>query len=146
MRRFFLFFFLAAMAAGPAVLGAQTIEGEDALEAVLYPPELIMQHRRAIDLNDEQRDAITRMIEQLQGRVVGLQWRLLDETESLLEALERPRVDQDRALDRLETVLDTEKEIKRVHLELLIRIKNVLTPEQQERLDQLRTDRPGEQT
>lgn len=146
MRRFFLFFFLAAAAAGPAAIDAQTIEGEDALEAVLYPPELIMQHRRAIALNDEQRDAITRMIEQLQGRVVGLQWRLLDETESLLEALERPRVDQDRALDRLETVLDTEKEIKRVHLELLIRIKNVLTPEQQERLDQLRADGPGEQT
>ena len=139
MRRFSLFFFLAAMAAGPGALDAQTIEGGDALEA-------IMQHRRAIQLNDEQRDAITRMIEQLQGRVVGLQWRLLDETESLVEALERPRVDQDRAMDRLETVLDTEKEIKQVHLELLIRIKNVLTPEQQERLDQLRADGPGEQT
>ena len=125
MRRFSLFFFLAAMAAGPGALDAQTIEGGDALEA---------------------RDAITRMIEQLQGRVVGLQWRLLDETESLVEALERPRVDQDRAMDRLETVLDTEKEIKQVHLELLIRIKNVLTPEQQERLDQLRADGPGEQT
>ena len=146
MRRFSLFIFLAAMAAGPEALHAQTIEGEDALEAVLYPPELIMQHRRAIQLNDEQRDAITRMIEQLQGRVVGLQWRLLDETESLVEALERPRVDQDRAMDRLETVLETEKEIKQVHLELLIRIKNVLTPEQQERLDQLRADGPGEQT
>jgi Spy/CpxP family protein refolding chaperone len=138
MRRVQFFVVLTGVLFGPAFLGAQTSEGSEALEALLYPPELIMQHRRAIQLTDEQRDAITRMIEELQGRVVGLQWRLLDEVGSLTEALERPRVDQDRALDRLETVLDTEKEVKRVHLELLIRIKNVLTPEQQEMLDRLR--------
>ncbi|MFC1660942.1 hypothetical protein ACFL3S_05740 [Gemmatimonadota bacterium] len=145
MRRVQLLVVLAGLALGPGFVGAQTAQESDALEAMLYPPELIMQHRRAIDLNDEQRDAITRMIEDLQGRAVGLQWRLLDETESLKEALERPRVDQDRALDRLETVLETEKEIKRLHLELLIRIKNVLTPQQQEELDRFRSGSSGEE-
>jgi Spy/CpxP family protein refolding chaperone len=122
----------------PNALSAQTQEETDQLQSVLYPPELIMRHRRAIDLNDEQRDAITRMIEELTGRVNALQWQLLDQMESLMEALEGPRVDQDRALDRLDTVLDTEKEVKRLHLELLIRIKNVLRAEQQETLDRLR--------
>lgn len=123
----------------PAVATAQTESQEDnPLAEGLFEPELVMQHRRAIGLTDEQRDAISRMIENLQGRVVRLQWELLDEIESFREILERPRIDQDRALDQLERVLDTEKQIKRFHLELLIRIKNVLTPEQQRELTRLR--------
>jgi Spy/CpxP family protein refolding chaperone len=123
--------------AAPA--SAQVAAKEDnPLAAVLFEPELVMQHRRAIGLTDEQRDAMSRMIQELQGRVVRLQWELLDEMETLKGMLERPRVDQDRALDQLERVLETEKRIKRDHLELLIRIKNVLTPEQQRELARLR--------
>jgi Spy/CpxP family protein refolding chaperone len=143
MRRVFLPIVLGALVLAPSSLEAQTTEEEDPLASVLFPPELIVQHRRAIRLNDEQRDAVTRMIEELQGRVVALQWRLLDEMESLKETLERTRVDQDRALDQLERVLDTEKEIKRAHLELLIRIKNVLTAEQQQELMRLREPGSG---
>ena len=81
---------------------------------------------------------------------MGLQWRLLDETEAVKEALEGPRVDLDRVMDRFGKALDTEMEIKRIHLELLIRIKNILTPAQQEELLRLRGDgprvRPNEST
>jgi Spy/CpxP family protein refolding chaperone len=103
-----------------------------------------MQHRRAIDLNDEQRDGITRLIQELQGEMVGLQWRLLDETESVKEALEGHRVDLDRVMDRFSKALDTEMEVKRVHLELLIRIKNILTREQQDELLRLREMNPNQ--
>jgi Spy/CpxP family protein refolding chaperone len=122
----------------PDISSAQVEQQEDPFGALLYTPEEIMQHRRAIDLNDEQRDGITRLIEELQGRLVGLQWRLLDETEAVKEAMEGPRVDLDRVMDRFEDAQDTEMEIKRVHLELLIRIKNILSPAQQEELLGLR--------
>ena len=108
-----------------------------------HTPEEIMQHRRAIDLNDEQRDAITHLIQDLQGRMVGLQWRLLDDTESVKESLEGNRVDLDRVMDRFSKALETEVSLKELHLELLIRIKNVLTPEQQIRLRELRREGPG---
>ena len=123
---------------GVEVCAQETPTGTEALDRLLYPPELIMQHRRAIALDDEQRDVISGMIQELQGRVVGLQWELLDDVQLLTETLEAPRVDLDRAMDRLEGVLDTERRIKEAHLELLIRIKNVLRPEQQEALDRLR--------
>jgi Spy/CpxP family protein refolding chaperone len=122
----------------PGFLSAQAEEEEDPFAALVFTPEEIMQHRRAIDLNDEQRDGITRLIQDLQGELVGLQWRLLDETESVKEAMEAPRVDLDRVMDRFKKALDTEMEIKRIHLELLIRIKNILTPSQQEELLRLR--------
>lgn len=137
-----LFSFALLLPAGP--LSAQTpIPEDDPIGESLFAPELIMQHRRAIDLTDEQRDAISRLIQQLQGRVVSLQWQLLDEMQSLQEILEAPRVDLDRAMDQLNQTLDTEKEIKEAHLEMLIRIKNVLRPDQQERLTRLKEQGSG---
>lgn len=129
----FLLFLLA-----PGLVTAQVEDEDEPFAALVFTPEEIMQHRRAIELNDEQRDGITRLIQELQGEMVGLQWRLLDETESVKEALEGPRVDLDRVMDRFGKALDTEMEIKRLHLELLIRIKNILTRAQQEELLRLR--------
>ena len=135
---------VAVVVAPPQRLSGQETPAapEDPLFEALFPPELIMQHRRAIDLTDEQRDAISRLIEQLQGRVVRLQWELLDEVQELTQIMSGTRVDLDRALDQLDTVLDTEKDIKQAHLEMLVRIKNILTAEQQATLDRLREE-PG---
>ena len=124
-------------ATSAAAQGAPKQEA-DPFATVLFPPELIMQHARAIRLTDEQRGAITRQIEQLQSRVVRMQWQLSEQVQALRETLARPRVDQDRAIDQLNRVLDTEKSIKQAHLEMLIRIKNVLKPEQQSELGRLR--------
>ena len=124
-------------AAAPAVAQELSVQ-EDPLFAPLFSPELIMQHRRAIDLTDEQRDAISRMIQDLQSRVVRFQWDLLDEIQQLTETMEATRVDLDRALDQLDEVLNTEKEIKQAHLDMLVRIKNLLSAEQQAVLERLR--------
>lgn len=143
MRNAHLVLVLAVSLLLPGGLSAQTPETEDPFGSLVFTPEEIMQHRRAIDLNGEQRDGITRLIQDLQGQLVGLQWRLLDETESVKEALEGPRVDLDRVMDRFRRALETEMEIKRIHLELLIRIKNILTPAQQEELLRLRGTESG---
>ena len=111
----------------------------DPIFQALFPPELIMQHRRAIELTDEQRDAISQLIQQLQGSVVRMQWELLDEMQQLTEVMSAARVDLDRALDQLDNVLETEKSIKQAHLEMLVRIKNLLTTEQQATLERLRS-------
>lgn len=145
MKRLRGLLFVVGVGLAPAPALGQEAEDPNPLESVLYAPELIMQHRRAIDLNDEQRDAISRMIQELQGRVMSLQWQLLDEIETLKETLGEDRIDQDRALDQMERLLDTEKEIKQANLELLIRIKNVLTPAQQRTLDGLRAPAGGDQ-
>jgi Spy/CpxP family protein refolding chaperone len=129
---------LAALAGAPAALSAQQPPAPADPLASLFTPELIMQHRRAIELTDGQRDQITRMIGELQGRVTQLQWELLDEMEQLERILNGPRVDLDRSLDQMERVLDREAQIKRAHLEMLVRIKNLLRPEQQAELTRLK--------
>jgi Spy/CpxP family protein refolding chaperone len=110
----------------------------DPFAAVLYPPELIMQHARAVRLSDDQRSAITELIQQVQQRVLGLQWQLAEQVQALKQTLAGARIDQDRAIDQLNRVLETEKTIKQAHLEMLVRIKNLLRPEQQAELARLR--------
>lgn len=130
---------LLGLPAGVVPLAGQApASSDDPLAEMLFEPELIMQHRRAIDLSDQQRDAISALIQELQGQVVELQWELLEQVEELSAALAGPRVDLDRSLDRMDAVLRTEQRIKRAHLSLLVRIKNLLRPEQQETLRRLR--------
>ncbi len=122
----------------PALAQQEQPIAEHPLFSTLFPPELIMQHRRAIGLREEQRDAISRLITELQERVIRLQWELLDEIQQLTEITSSPRVELDRSLDQIENVLDTENEIKLAHLEMLVRIKNLLSAEQQATLERLR--------
>ncbi len=132
---------IASVAAVPA-LSAQTApppaSTSDPIARALFEPELIMKHRRAINLTDDQRDVITRLIRELQAQVMKLQWDLQDETEALATELGRSRVDLDRAMDRLGKVMQNERKIKEAHLTLLVRIKNTLRPDQQEMLKKLK--------
>jgi Spy/CpxP family protein refolding chaperone len=137
------FALLLALAVGFAPASAQQQPApqvqDDPLFGALFSPELIMQHQRAIGLTDEQRAGISRLIQDLQARVVQLQWELLDEMQQLTSLMSAPRVDLDRALDQLDNVLELEKSIKQSHLEMLARIKNLLTPDQQATLERLRS-------
>ena len=110
----------------------------DPIARSLFEPELIMKHRRAINLSDEQRDVISRLIKELQGQVMSLQWEMQEQTEALASELARPRVDLDRAQDRMGRVMQTERKIKEAHLTLLVRIKNTLRPDQQDALRKLK--------
>src|SRR5262245_35246677 len=126
------------LSAQPVAAQAAPKQEEDPFASVLFPPELIMQHARAINLDDRQRATITRLIEQLQARAVGLQWQLAEQAQALKQTLSRTSVDQDRALDQMNRLLEVEKAIKKAHLEMLIQIKNVLRADQQAELTRLR--------
>jgi Spy/CpxP family protein refolding chaperone len=130
----------------PAMGRAQAAKSvDDPIARTLFEPDLIMTHRRAINLSDSQRDAISKLIRDFQGQVVSLQWDLKEQTEALATELDRPRVDLDRALDRIGRVLQAERRIKETHISLLVRIKNLLSTEQQESLKRLRTSPPADE-
>jgi Spy/CpxP family protein refolding chaperone len=134
--------FTLALLSGSVAANAQDApprQETDPFASVLFPPELIMQHARAIRLSDGQRSAITEQIREVQQRVLGLQWELAEQVQALRQTLAGARIDQDRAIDQLNRVLETEKSIKQAHLEMLVRVKNLLRPEQQTELTRLRS-------
>lgn len=100
----------------------------------MFPPEMIMQHQRELDLTDEQKAFMRNEINKTSTRFNELQWQLQDAMEALHDTMKANLVDEQQALTQLNRVLDGEREIKTLHMQLAIRIKNKLTPEQQEKL------------
>lgn len=120
------------------VTGPGASAGDDPIAEFVFPPELVMQHQRAIGLTEEQRTFIKGEVQKATGRFTDLQWEIQQEMESLQSTLEQPSVDEQKALAHLDRLLEIEREIKRVHLALVIRIKNKLLPEQQAQLQALK--------
>ncbi len=113
--------------------GGQPSE-EDQIAKRLFAPELVMQHQQRIGLKPTQRTTITEAIGKTQGKVLDLQWRMKEEWETLVSLLDSSTIDEAAALAATDRVLGIEREVKKEHLSLLIKIKNVLTREQQEKL------------
>ena len=120
----------------PVSLPAQEPEPEFAKH--LFPPELVMQHQQAIRLTADQRTSITQGIRDFQLKVVELQWKMQDEAQKLNELVQGAKVDETQTLAQVDRVLGVEREIKRAHMALLVRIKNTLTAEQQGTLTMIR--------
>jgi Spy/CpxP family protein refolding chaperone len=103
----------------------------------LYPPELIMKFQQKINLRPEQRTTITQAIQQLQSKVVDLQWQMQAEVQKLTELMQAPTIKEAEALAQVDRVLGIERDVKRTHLGALIRIRNTLSRDQQTALDSL---------
>ena len=106
----------------------------DPLGDAMFPPDLIMQHTRDLNLTDEQKAYMRGEIQKTTTRFNELQWQLQDAMEALHATMKANPVNEQLALGQLDKVLDAEREIKRLHFGLAISIKNKLTPEQQEKL------------
>ena len=100
----------------------------------LFPPEVVMQHRQAIGLSDEQKNAIRRELMKGSTHFNELQWQMQDEMETLDNLTKGSTVNEAQALAELDKILNLERDVKRTQLTIAIRIKNKLTAEQQTQL------------
>ena len=117
---------------------AQTPPGGDPIGSRLFPPELIMSHQEELKVEEPQRTAILKEIEKAQSQVLQLQWQMHAATEQLAKALEMPKIDEARALAQADKLMTMERDLKRTHLGMLIRIRNLLTDSQRAKLTELR--------
>jgi Spy/CpxP family protein refolding chaperone len=112
--------------------------GQDPIGEQLLPPELIMQNQKTIGLSDAQKNSVISAMKQAQGRMIDVQWDLQRATEPMVDLLKPDKVDEQAVLAQLDKVLAAEREVKRAQLGLMVRLKNILTPEQQHTLRELR--------
>ena len=103
---------------------------EDQLAAHLFAPDVIMRHQRAIGLEPEQREVVSKAVRSAQREILELQWQLEDASSALIEVLALPDPEDSKVLERLDAVLTTENKIKRRHILLLLEIRRVLTVDQ----------------
>ena len=95
---------------------------------------MIMHHRQAIGLSDEQKNAIRDELSKAAAKFNDLQWQMQDEMETMGNLTKGANVDEGRVMAQLDKILAIEREVKRTQLSLSIRIKNKLTSEQQDKL------------
>ena len=120
----------------------QPTPDQDPLAQFIFPPELVMGHQREIGLTDEQKTYLRGEIQRVTVRFTELQWQLQDAMEGLVSLMKEGNVNEQQAQLQLDKILDTEREIKHLHIGLAIRIKNKLTPEQQSRLQGMKRREP----
>jgi len=110
----------------------------DPLGDSIFPPDMIMQHQRELSLTDDQKTFMRAEIQRTTTRFNELQWQLQDQMEALHETVKSNSINEQLALTQLDKVLESEREIKRLHMELAIRLKNKLTADQQIKLQTIR--------
>lgn len=104
----------------------------------LFPPELIMQNQGRLRITEAQRTAILKEISKLQAIATQVQWRVAEEAGKLNDLLERETATESEVLSQAERMMSYEVAVKRAQLEMLVRIRNLLTSEQKEILRSLR--------
>ncbi|MFQ5659446.1 MAG: Spy/CpxP family protein refolding chaperone [Gammaproteobacteria bacterium] len=119
----------------------QPSQGENRLFSMLYPPDLVMRHASEVQLSDQQKKAIKTAIKEVENKSLDIKWDLRDEAEQLTGLVSEQQVNEQAVMKQADKVMTLEKEMKKMQLSLLIRIKNILTPEQKGKLQELRRNR-----
>lgn len=112
--------------------------GADPIAENVFPPELVMRHASDIGLDERQRAAIKDAIQKAQSRFMDVQWDMQSESERMVRLLQARPVDEAAVLAQADRVMGLERDVKKAHLSMLVRIKNVLTGTQQDKLAALR--------
>ncbi len=129
-----VFFMVASLSA----LAQQPPPDGDPIGRYLIPPELVMSQSEQIGLNEKQRATIKGEIQKMQAKFIDAQWELQEQTGKLTQLLQQSPADEARILEQADKIMALEREIKRAHLTLLVRIKNALTTEQIAKLEAMR--------
>jgi len=136
MKRMTILLFIAATAAF-----AQQPAPDDPIGQQLFPPDLIMAQSQKLRLDDKQRATVKNEVQRAQSKFFDLQWELKEAGETMAQMLQQTPIDEARVLEQADKVMAYERDIKKIHLSMLIRIKNALTAEQIAQLRQLRNAR-----
>ena len=111
---------------------------DDPIGRQLFPPDLIMAQSQRLHLDDKQRTTIKTEVQRAQSKFIDLQWETKEAGEAMAQLLQQTPIDEARVLEQADKVMAREREIKKIHLSMLIRIKNALTREQIALLTQMR--------
>ena len=111
---------------------------DDPIGRQLFPPEIVMGHQEELGLQEKQRAAIRSEVHKVQSRFVDLQWQLSEDTEKMASLLRSTPIDEARVLEQADKVMAQEREVKKMQLSMLVRIRNLLTPEQIAKLQEIR--------
>jgi len=133
-------FVLLFAASLPLLAADKPAANKDPFAGAFFPPELVLLARDQIGMTPQQREAFRALVEKTQPHSEELRVKLERETDALATLAKQERVDEPAILAQLDKVLDTERELKHLHIGLMVAVRNLLTPEQQTKLREIAKD------
>lgn len=121
----------------PLLAADEAKTSTDPFAGAFFPPEVVLVTRDRIGMTKAQQEAFRTDVEKVQPQSSALRARLERETAALSALAKTQPADEAALLTQLDKVLDLERELKHLHLGLLVAIKNLLTPAQQAQLREI---------
>jgi Spy/CpxP family protein refolding chaperone len=122
---------LCAMLALAPAARADGAEGKDEwIKGRLFGPELILQNRKELKLTPKQLELIGAELKRVQAQAAESDWTLMTEASQLQELIDQHPVDGKAVMAGVGRVFEAENRKKKLFMEMLVNIKNALTPEQ----------------
>lgn len=117
---------------------------EDWLKGGLVSPDMIQTLRSDLNLTPEQEGKMQSIISSAQEEGSGLEKTVREEQKALNSLLRTPDTSAEAAAAALDRLLAAEAPVKQLQLRTLIRLRDVLTPEQQRLAVKLAPGRAGQ--
>ncbi|MBT1696668.1 hypothetical protein KK083_07275 [Fulvivirgaceae bacterium PWU4] len=117
------------------VAAANTLLAQDIFQQKLYAPDLVLKYREEASLSADQVEKIKSIYNGELAAYNSKKWDLDAMMVKLEQLISVSKVDSKAAMAQLEKSLVLEAEIKKMKLDMLLKVKNLLTPAQQEKLD-----------
>lgn len=137
MKRLLASLLMLALLAAPALAKDEDPE----FMRHFFAPELVLKHARAIGLTKAQRESMLEDIGRVTGSTTQQQLAMMEGFGDIEELSGADPVDEKALLAAIHDVLLAEMRVKEAHMGLLVRVRNLLTPGQREKLAALR-DQP----
>lgn len=96
----------------------------------LFAPNIVLEHQDELELSDAQRRQIRELVITTQTNINESEWDVREAYREVLRALDEPTINEAAVTDLIEIVLENENKVKTARMMMLIRLRNLLTPEQ----------------
>ena len=117
---------LASLACGTALAE----NPKDVFKGKLFAPNVILEHRDALELSKEQFTAIRAAVVEVQAGVAEHEWDMQEAYQALMAELDKSPVDEEKVIEHAERALLAENQVKKKQMTMLVRLRNLLTDDQ----------------
>ena len=113
---------------------AQKNRQQDPFANELFPPNKIMSQTAELGISEEQRKKIMDLVKQQQPKIMETKWSMDADKKKLDKLIKVHPIDEEKFTAALEKLSKSEAILKKNHLLFLIKIRNVLTNDQIQKL------------
>ncbi len=108
----------------------------------LYPPPMLIMHAQQIGLTPDQVGKIRQEVLGVQARSVDLKGKIEKAKVESMRLLAADKVDQKAVDAQIDEAAKAAAELRKLHVGMMLHVRDVLTPEQLKKLDELRPHGP----